>query len=98
MKTRPYDPPTFDTSPSAFPWQAVLEPGSNRPDGTRLGPNEREVLIQEGMSLRDYFAGQALAGMIAAEGEAGFYRPETAAVRSYEVADAMLAARSNGRA
>lgn len=47
---------------------------------------------QSGMTLRDWFAGQALAGMLADEGEAGF-RAHTAAVRSYEMADAMLAER-----
>jgi hypothetical protein len=50
-----------------------------------------------GMTLRDYFAGQALA-MLASEsgGEdgAGFYDPKTAAERSYAIADAMLAART----
>lgn len=46
-----------------------------------------------GMSLRDYFAGQALAGLIA---DREWYDTETAstiAMRAYELADAMLAAR-----
>lgn len=45
----------------------------------------------EGMSLRDYFAGQALAGHIASEGEgADFILYASAA---YKWADAMIAAR-----
>lgn len=42
----------------------------------------------EGMSLRDWFAGQALAGMDVDGGS-----PETNARWAYRVADAMLAAR-----
>lgn len=46
-----------------------------------------------GMSLRDYFAGQALAGMcVNWASQAAQYRP-TMAKRAYELADAMLAAR-----
>ena len=50
-----------------------------------------------GMTLRDYFAGQALAMLASengSEGGAGFYDPKTAAGRSYAIADAMLAART----
>jgi len=46
-----------------------------------------------GMTLRDWFAGQALAGMLASEGDEGGYQPDVAADRAYRVADAMLAAR-----
>lgn len=47
------------------------------------------------ISLRDYFAGQAFAGIIARGSEKigyGFY--EDAACRAYRAADALLAARS----
>ena len=43
---------------------------------------------QEGMTLRDYFAGQALVGMIAD------YNITDSAKYSYEAADEMLKARS----
>lgn len=47
-----------------------------------------------GMSLRDWFAGQALAGMLAYTGSYGLGNgPGETAVRAYEIADAMLAAR-----
>lgn len=43
-----------------------------------------------GMSLRDWFAGQALAGMLAGEGATTW---EGDASNAYKVADAMIAAR-----
>ena len=45
-----------------------------------------------GMTLRDYFAAQAMQGMLAAE-YAGTYRPAVWANDSYAMADAMLKAR-----
>ena len=52
-------------------------------------------VIEPGMSLRDWLAGKALAGIlanpeIAREG----YKPSMAAEDAYQTADAMLAARS----
>ncbi len=50
---------------------------------------------QSGMSLRDYFAGQALAGMMAcAERQYFEAKTSTLAEWSYQAADAMLLARS----
>ena len=42
-----------------------------------------------GMSLRDWFAGQALIGLLAKD----WYSPTMAAEGAYSIADAMLAAR-----
>ena len=51
----------------------------------------------DGMSLRDWFAGQALVGMMASDGNDGTYwKPANAAANAYEIADAMLAARKGG--
>lgn len=50
----------------------------------------------EGMTLRDYFAGQAVGETIAAVLEApsdGTPTPERIAILAYQIADAMLAAR-----
>ena len=48
----------------------------------------------QGMSLRDYFAGQIAGGMAAFSGTFGIsFGPGDIATRSYQVADAMLAAR-----
>lgn len=60
-------------------------------------PHSDSVLYQQGMSLRDYFAGQALEGILAEffhhENEA-----QSAAIRAYAMADAMLAERAKGGA
>jgi hypothetical protein len=47
---------------------------------------------QDGMSLRDWFAGQALVGL------STHFDPAVAADRAYSLADAMLAARRAGPA
>lgn len=50
----------------------------------------------EGMTLRDWFAGQVLAGMMADEGLAiGEKQFSIDAARAYAMADAMIMARSN---
>lgn len=54
--------------------------------------------IKPGMSLRDWFAGQALAGQLAFSPHDSFeklHKPDEVAERMYAFADAMLAARSN---
>ena len=52
--------------------------------------------VSEGMSLRDYFAGQAMGGQLAdPDGEID---PKLIARWSYAYADAMLAEREKGRA
>jgi hypothetical protein len=47
--------------------------------------------IKGGMTLRDYFAAQALAGIM---GSGDIFPPDSAASRSYCVADAMLKERA----
>ena len=49
--------------------------------------------VQNGMSLRDYFAGQALTGMLAGRNPNVAYTPEGAAERAYSIADAMMTER-----
>ena len=54
----------------------------------------RTVTLQEGgMTLRDWFAGQALAGMIRANHRLEFTPPDDA-TWAYQIADAMLAERA----
>ncbi|SCM71599.1 conserved hypothetical protein [uncultured Pleomorphomonas sp.] len=50
---------------------------------------------QDGMSLRDWFAGQAVGGIVASEGESRT-PSDIVAKRAYELADAMLTARESG--
>lgn len=64
-------------------------------------PDERDPVTGEGimqgspgMSLRDYFAGQALAGLVVGD-EGGTYHQQNAAM-AYSLADAMIAERKNG--
>jgi len=51
-------------------------------------PRDERYLGHNGMTLRDYFAGQALAGMLNMS-----FNPEHHARLSYQFADAMLLAR-----
>ena len=70
----------------AFPRAATWSP-----DGQHL------VGQQAGMTLRDWFAGQALAGAMAQHGSYGIGNgPAEIAARMYEIADALLSARSEG--
>ena len=63
---------------------------------------ERSIAAQENpkppIALRDWFAGQALAGIASGHDETGMWmwRPGEAAEAAYLVADAMLAARTDG--
>lgn len=65
----------MDDGGSAFP-----SPGIVFPQGTQQG-------AYEGMSLRDWFAGQALAGAMAA---GGYGSAEKTSSMAYQAADAML--------
>ena len=59
-----------------------------------LAQNEQKVDINEGMTLRDYFAGQALQGMLS-NTDIDFFATgyEYYAKEAYRLADAMLAER-----
>jgi hypothetical protein len=75
---------TEDGGP-AFP-----SPSFRDPDGFKVAD------AQHGMSLRDYFAGQALIGLIASNDEGAGDRLDEVPAYAYQIADAMLAARSTG--
>lgn len=59
-------------------------------DNQELG--DRHRVAQPGMTLRDWFAGQALAGMLADSEVIG--EPISTARAAYQIADAMLMERS----
>lgn len=63
----------------------------NIPAFPNKGDNTPGYEIYDGMTLRDYFAGQALAGILARSGHV-----LCIAKQSYEIADAMLAEREGG--
>jgi hypothetical protein len=72
-----------ETGSSAFPVQAMVHPNSN------------EIIYGEnGMTLRDYFAGQALAGICASyAGVDAIYKFSLDVDDAYRYADAMIAER-----
>ena len=49
----------------------------------------------EGMSLRDYFAGLAMQGLLAADSN-NEWDPDICVILAYRIADAMLAERERG--
>lgn len=68
------------------------------PENPRAFPRANEY--QYGMTLRDYFAGQALAGLCSQHDATGMWSwlPNDAVVVAYKIADAMLAERAKGGA
>lgn len=66
-----------------------------KPDGGPAFPfaYTAEQHVVDGMSLRDYFAGQALAGALASPRVLPVSTPNSYAAAAYEVADAMIAER-----
>jgi len=50
--------------------------------------------MESGMSLRDWFAGQALAGLLAYPENGEWFKPTSLARAAYDYADAMIAERS----
>lgn len=77
------------------------EPIGCEPSGQRIPVYSPST---PGMSLRDWFAGQALVGLLAASGTLRAPKGssdvlcEAMAIASYEFADAMLTARKSGAA
>jgi hypothetical protein len=72
-------------NPPAFPFNETFIDGS-------------AYATHPGMTLRDYFAGQALAGLCANRGWDDAFGPESApltAITVYRLADAMLARREH---
>lgn len=60
-------------------------------------PENEYHTMQVGMSLRDWFAGQALAALISRDADDSAYGSDMVKVRpvlAYEYADAMIAARN----
>lgn len=69
---------------------------SKKSDGGPAFPQSGETFIgQEGMTLRDWFAGQALAGLLSPEAYTSQGWTIAVARDAYEIADAMIAARES---
>ena len=76
-----------DNGGSAFPCAA-------------FGPNPKDEIYQYGMNLREWYAGQAIIGILIGREKAlleahktGYDAYKIAAYEAYEIADAMLEAR-----
>jgi hypothetical protein len=66
---------------------------TQRDDGGPAFPRP-SMATDDGMTLRDWFAGQAMAGIMGNSGiNHGIYPPDEAARNCYAIADAMLGAR-----
>jgi hypothetical protein len=55
------------------------------------------VVLDYGMSLRDYFAGQAIAGTVGPAPDGWSISPQDQAAWAYQIADAMIAERERPR-
>ncbi|WP_430438964.1 hypothetical protein [Shinella sp.] len=88
----------IDDGGPAFPWKVSIPSGSRNPISNRVVPvGQCDNEIFPGMSLRDWFAGQALAGQLANVSRVGdFAKRSRAAEEAYHWADAMIAARKAG--
>jgi hypothetical protein len=92
--TQPIKTKPTDDGGSAFPHDEII---ASQYDSA--GNFSGNILHREsaGMSLRDWFAGQALAGDLASQSMVVYYTGEDwqkeAAQNAYRLADAMLAAR-----
>lgn len=86
-----------DDGGPAFPWMERVEDWTHR---QAHEPPEVYYIVREGMTLRDWFAGQALAGRAICKvwvGDSEDPECADAAARwAYFFADAMLAARKGG--
>ena len=82
---------THGAGPPIKPTPANGGPAFPTHDGDP-GNDPRLQIMSGGMSLRDWFAGQALANE--ALGRAYHNRPDILAAKAFEYADAMLAARA----
>jgi len=86
----------IDHGGQAFPFDYVIPAGDNLPDGSRSDLNQR--YISNGMSLRDWVAGQALAGLMANPNHTLRFVPDDDAGYCVKVADALIAALKGGAA
>lgn len=66
----------------------------NNPDNPYAFPFPTNHPAHGGMTLRDWFAGQALMGLLAGRSQGVSFTPEEAAKSAYFVAQAMLAERT----
>ena len=69
---------------------------NNNKTGGAAFPHVSTHMDRTGMTLRDYFAGQALAALLECSGIRNSYDHNFTAEAAYRVADAMIAEREKG--
>jgi hypothetical protein len=73
---------------------AINDGGPAFPSTIQYFPDDKNANEEQGMTLRDWFAGQALMGMMASGNpKTSLYLTKQDATYLYEIADAMLKAR-----
>ena len=65
----------------------------NTPAFPFVAEDESGMMINMGMTLRDYFAAKAMQGFMANKANPMHFQPENDAAWAYTIADAMLKAR-----
>ena len=70
---------------------------TDRHDGGPAFPSDGWARLTVEMTLRDWFAGQALAGIASLSGDGFSLSPQDEAEWAYQRADAMIAARSEAK-
>ena len=73
--------------------EQINDGGPALPTADAYHPSGQIAYGRKGMTLRDWFAGQALAGLLSGPAEEGAMAPDRKAVLAYQFADAMIAAR-----
>lgn len=64
------------------------------PDNFNGHNNSRKIVVDQGMTLRDYFAAKAMQGFVAYGESDGCRHPSSVAHDAYAIADAMLQERT----
>lgn len=88
--------PEIDEGGPAFPTAYPIPKVEVLYDGKLIEPESPPCMIVPGMSLRDYFAGQALTALAPPASHVVQYPNSELATWSYQIADAMIEERKKG--
>jgi len=77
--------------------EQINDGGPALPTADAYHPSGQIAYGRKGMTLRDWFAGQALVGLLSGPAVEGVPTPDRKAVVAYQFADAMLKARGGAK-